>query len=174
MSDTVFVLGAGASKAAGAPLMANFLDTAHELWKTGKVQDVESDFARVFGAVSALQAVHSKATLDINNVESVFATLEMAAMLRKFPAPPSVDVDVDAMVESLKLVIGTTLERTIEIPWRQGRPQPPHPYGQFAKLIRHLLADADPRRTVSIITFNYDLACDFGLHCAHFRRLRTE
>lgn len=164
MSDVVFVLGAGASKAAGAPLMTNFLDTAHELWKTGKVQDVESDFARVFRAVSDLQAVHSKATLDINNVESVFATLEMAAMLHKFPGSES--CDVNAMVESLKLVIGTTLERTIEIPWREGRPQAPQPYGQFARLIHQLRQDADPRRTVSVITFNYDLACDLAMHCA--------
>jgi hypothetical protein len=143
--------------------MASFLDTAHKLWKTGKVQDVENDFARVFGAVSALQAVHSKATLDINNVESVFATLEMAAMLRKFPDHDC--ADVDAIVESLKLVIGTTLERTIEIPWRHGRAQPPEPYGQFVTLIRCLLEEADPRRTVSVITFNYDLACDYALHC---------
>jgi hypothetical protein len=142
--------------------MADFLDTAHRLWKTGQVQDAEGDFSRVFSAVSALQAVHSKATLDTNNVESLFATLEMAAMLRKFPDSGS--PDVDAIVESLKVVIGTTLERTIDIPWSHGGPHPPAPYGQFVKLLRHLREDARPARTVSVITFNYDLACDFAFH----------
>jgi hypothetical protein len=41
MSNTVFILGAGASKQAGAPLMKDFLDTAHALWKTGKVGESE-------------------------------------------------------------------------------------------------------------------------------------
>ena len=33
MSNTVFVLGAGASKKAGAPLMGDFLDAAYDLWR---------------------------------------------------------------------------------------------------------------------------------------------
>ena len=39
MSQVVIILGAGASKAAGAPLMADFLDTAFSLWKTNQVRE---------------------------------------------------------------------------------------------------------------------------------------
>jgi hypothetical protein len=142
--------------------MADFLDTAYELWKTGEVQVAEPDFARVFRAVSDLQAVHSKATLDINNIESVFSTLEMGTMLRKFPGDDP--ANVGAIVDSLKLVIGTTLERTIRIPWRNGGAQPPEHYGELVQLIQKLRADVRPNRSVSVITFNYDVACDFALH----------
>ena len=40
--------------------------------------------------------------------------------------------------------------------------QSPKPYGEFAELIKYLLNDATPKQTVSVITFNYDLACDFA------------
>ena len=81
MSDVVFILGAGASKQAGAPLMANFLDVAHNLWKLGKVKDAEESFKKVFEARAALQSVHSKSSLDIDNIESVFTAFEMANTL---------------------------------------------------------------------------------------------
>ncbi len=80
MADTVFILGAGASKEAGAPLMGEFLDVAHNLWKTeGSTMPA---FETVFRGISRLQQVHSKAKLDIQNVESVFAAFEMAKTLR--------------------------------------------------------------------------------------------
>ena len=39
MAKTVFVLGAGASAKAGAPLMSTFLDKARDLLASGKVDD---------------------------------------------------------------------------------------------------------------------------------------
>lgn len=56
MSNTVFVLGAGTSKGGGAPLMAKFLDVADNL-----------------------QPVHSKPQLDLNNIVSVLAALEISS-----------------------------------------------------------------------------------------------
>jgi hypothetical protein len=162
MSNTIFVLGAGASKAAGAPLMAEFLDVAHNLWKTGQAKEVEKNFADVFGAISALQEVHSKSQLDIDNVESVFATLEMAKTLNKFP---QLDTSLlDSMIESMKIVIGQTIELTLKVPVRDKRPESPIPYGDFAELIQWLREESMPQHTIAIITFNYDLACDFALY----------
>lgn len=162
MSNTVFVLGAGASKAAGAPLMNNFLDVAHDLWKKGQVKELESNFSDVFGAIAALQAVHSKAQLDINNVESVFAILEMAAILKKFPTF-SVE-QIQKTIDSLKLLIGVTIEKTLQLPVEREYPRSPVPYGEFAKLIKYLRNDAFPKQSISIITFNYDLACDYAMY----------
>ena len=41
MASVVFILGAGASKQAGAPLMNEFLDVAYDLWKMGRVSDAD-------------------------------------------------------------------------------------------------------------------------------------
>jgi hypothetical protein len=39
----------------------------------------------------------------------------------------------------------------------------PHPYGNFADLVRFLIQETSPDSTVSIITFNYDVVIDIAL-----------
>src|SRR6266536_2438190 len=115
MSNTVFVLGAGASKMAGAPLMKEFLDTAHNLWKLNQVgKDADPCFKLVFEAVAALQAVHSKSQLDLDNIESIFTTCEMAKTLGRFPGEAG--KDIDGLIRALKVVIVKTLELTMRFP----------------------------------------------------------
>jgi len=46
MADTVFILGAGASFEAGAPLMSNFLDVADDLMYKGAVNRNLKSFKR--------------------------------------------------------------------------------------------------------------------------------
>jgi hypothetical protein len=161
MANVVFILGAGASREAGGPLMGNFLDIADSLWKTKSVGDNDEFFARVFAAIDALQIVHSKAQLDLSNIESVFNALEMARILKKFPGPE--DFSVEAAIEALKRLIACTLEQTIRFPISSGHIEPPPPYGDFAKLLKHLTDDAYPKRTVAVLTFNYDMAVDYAL-----------
>lgn len=84
MANTVFILGAGASYQAGVPLMNDFLDVAYNLWRTGEAKDFDQQFASVFRGRSALQQVHSKSQLNIQNIESVFAAFEMGKTLQKF------------------------------------------------------------------------------------------
>ena len=81
MSDIVFILGAGASKDAGVPLMAEFLDVAEREWRLKHVEGRNASFKDVFDALSQLSCVHSKSTLDIENVESVFSAFEMGLTL---------------------------------------------------------------------------------------------
>jgi len=81
MADTVIILGAGASKQGGAPLMHDFLDVARDLLSADKVGDARKSFETVFRGISALQQVHSKSELDILNLESVFAAFEMGLLL---------------------------------------------------------------------------------------------
>jgi hypothetical protein len=84
MSNVVFILGAGASKQAGAPLMANFLDVSTDLLRANRVGESKVHFERVFTAIGGLQAVHSKAQLDLNNIESIFTALDISfAPLRR-------------------------------------------------------------------------------------------
>lgn len=160
MSSTVFILGAGASKRAGAPLMAEFLDVAHENWKHGKIQKYENSFSNVFKAISSLQQVHSKAILDIQNVESVFAALEMARTIGGFG-----DFDVseaEDLFGSMKTVIASTIQTTIKLPVQGRTPRAPYPYEEFIDLLQELTNKPKKNESVSVITFNYDLALDYA------------
>ena len=76
MADIVFILGAGASKLAGAPLMADFLDVAHDLWKTGRIPSDDKNFSIVYKGLSSLQQVHSKSQLDIQKAPSISLKLK--------------------------------------------------------------------------------------------------
>ena len=84
-AKTIFILGAGASAQSGVPVMSNFLDIAEVLWRTGKVESAAEHFETVFEGRSKLQAVFSKARLDIMNIEDVFAAFEMGRTLASLP-----------------------------------------------------------------------------------------
>lgn len=164
--NTVVVLGAGASRAAGGPLMADFLDVAERLSKAPGNPDVES-FSMVFEAIAELQAVHSKAELDLLNVESVFAAFEMAALfaqpLGRLPAE-----DVARLPNALRSVIARTLDMSIRFKFASKSGWAPPPgygdmVGQIAK--RYQRTGSFP----TILTFNYDVALDFALYIAGFR-----
>jgi len=62
MANVVFILGAGASRQAGGPLMGDFLEVAESLLKTNKVGSNAKAFECVFQAIGALQAVHFEGT----------------------------------------------------------------------------------------------------------------
>jgi len=164
MTKTVFILGAGASKIAGTPLMADFLDVAKNLLEIGKVEDSRESFEEVFRGISELQSVHSKSMLDIHNVESVFAAFEMGRTLNKFPG---FDRDeIKKLIDSMKIVIVKTLEQTLLFPKTN---KGPSPYDKFMELLKYLQKRANPNHTVSIITFNYDIACDYSFNTIGYK-----
>ncbi len=163
MSNVVFVLGAGCSKQCGAPLMADFLDVASFLHSTGKVHDKAPHFEKVFKAIGALQVVHSKSQLDLNNIESVFTAFEIANTIGKLPS--FLPEEIPSVIASLKEVIVTTLEQTIKFPTRESHYiDVPQPYKDFVELLHHIMSDAIPTHTISVITFNYDIVIDMALH----------
>jgi hypothetical protein len=156
MSDIVFVLGAGASRRAGAPLMNDFIDTAESMLRADKCGDGKASFELVFKAIAALQPVYAKAVIDTNNLEAVFAAFEMAKLfgqLGTLSAP-----ELEALPGAIRSVIVRTLEHTIDFPVDADRILAPPPYDQFCQLL-----DSVQRTTASILTFNYDLAIDYGL-----------
>jgi hypothetical protein len=161
MSDAVFILGAGASRKAGAPLMSNFLDVSRDLVRLGRAEDAKPHFEEVFKGISRLQYVHSKSQLDIHNIESVFAAFEMASTLGQF-GDYSRD-QLDNLLGSMRLLISKTIEQTLRFPVVDGRLEAPPPYGEFYNLLRYSREEAIPLRSVAVITFNYDVALDFAL-----------
>lgn len=162
MSNIVFILGAGCSKLAGVPLMKEFIDTASNLHSTGKVQNKGEHFERVFKAIGSLQAVHSKAQLDLYNIESIFNALEIANTIKKLPGYEA--DDIPGVIDSLKEVIVSTLENTLEFSYVNSNIVTPIPYDRFIESLNYITGVATPNRTASVVTFNYDIAIDVALH----------
>lgn len=168
MSDVVFILGAGASRDCGGPLMSDFLDTARRLYATGDFAGIgnaaihKEHFGRVFKAIGELQRVHSKAALDLHNIESIFAAIEMAETIGKLPGTDR--EHIRPTLDSLKHLIVTTLEASIEFEAKGGRIRAPVIYRRFAEVLRHIMRDAVPKRSVAVISFNYDLALDLAMY----------
>ncbi len=162
MSNIVFILGAGCSKLAGAPLMKEFLDTASYLHSSGKVHNKSEHFERVFKAIGSLQAVHSKAQLDLYNIESIFNAFEIANTIKKLPGYEA--DEIPKVIDSLKEVIVATLENTVIFPPIGEGIGIPRPYDYFMEALSYISNEASPHRTVSIITFNYDVAIDIALY----------
>lgn len=162
---TIFILGAGASKQAGAPLMADFLDRAYDLLriKTQGVIEAKEEFEDVFNAVSELQGVHSKAYLDINNIEIVFGAIEMGLLLRKLGNRD--EESIKKLRNSLITLIYKTLEYSIPVPFRNSRISSPKPYDVFMYVLNDAKKTQHPQdpHQFSFITFNYDLCLDLAL-----------
>jgi len=161
MSRYVFILGAGASRHAGGPLMNDFLDRAKDLWSSSEVSSNNEHFERVFLAISKLQSVHSKSELDINNIESIFSTFEIANVLQKFPSMDS--TEIEACISSLKKVIASTLETSIPFSYSGRSLLPSSEYRIMAEMCSRA-TDLSGSNEISIITFNYDIALDFALY----------
>jgi hypothetical protein len=115
MSKIIFILGAGASRHCGTPLMKDFLDVARDLLRKGEVQEAENAFGNVIEAVGKLNAVHSKATLDTYNIESVYTAFEMGKLLGKLPGIDD-EERIDSLTSAIRKVIGYTLEKTTKVP----------------------------------------------------------
>jgi len=161
LSSVVFILGAGASKQCGAPLMGDFFDIARDLLNSHKVGDKREQFEKVFSAIGNLQAVHSKAQLDLNNIESIFTVLELGNVIQRVPGLNS--EEIPKTISALKELIVKTLELTILFPNYDNHINAPKPYDEFAILLKYLRKDAFPSQTVSVITFNYDIAVDMAI-----------
>ena len=163
MSDTVFILGAGASKEAGVPVMNDFLKRARTLWNSGVFKDEHREFQTVFNAIGKLQLLHSKSRFNIQNLEEVFSVFEMAKVLGKLgDFSPN---EINSIINSLKKVITKTIEHELKFPvQKREKIVSPVQYGNFSKLLHFLTKVAQPKQSVSIITFNYDIAVDFALN----------
>lgn len=158
---TVFVLGAGASVHAGAPLMWNFLDEAEAILRHGPSNEDDANALElVFRHVAALQDVHAKAFLDLYNIEALFGAVEMAQTLGELG--DATEAEVADLRKALVRVIALTLEQTTRFSVERGGIQPPYLMKQFANAI-HRNVFGGPRNTAAILSFNYDIVCEVAL-----------
>lgn len=144
----------------GAPLMNNFLDVANDLLRRWTFQDKRTEFEKVFNARDALQAVHSKAQINLNNIESLFTALELGKVIQRFPGLDK--QQIPETINALKDLIAKTLEVTIKFPVKEGKIGIPKSYDKLARLISYL--EGGSENEVVLITFNYDMAADMALY----------
>ena len=163
MAKNVFILGAGASKEAGAPLMAEFLDVSRDLLASGAIEETsdKESFQKVFKAIQQFRAIHYKSYIDLDNIEAVFGAFEMARLL-KGSVNYSAE-EIENIIKSIKILISKTIERTMEYPVEGARILPSPTYDAFANLVAQL-GDENGKYTSSVLTFNYDLGLDVALY----------
>jgi hypothetical protein len=163
MAKTIFILGAGASKEAGAPLMNEFLDVARDLYSSGwiKKEEDKKAFEMVFKAINSLRISHYKSYIDLDNIEAVFGAFEMAKLLSG--TANYTEKQINDLIASIKVVIAKTLELKMKY-LLVGKNELHSPaYTEFAELILKL-GNEGGRYFTSILTFNYDLGLDLALH----------
>jgi hypothetical protein len=161
MAKVLFVLGAGASRRAGAPLVSDFLDKAFELRQSSVLGEAEKRaFELVQEGLDALQIAHSKARLDITNLEEVFDAFEMAALVGRLGTLDS--QRVTDLPDAMRTLITVTLERLVQLPAVDGRLYPCPLYASFAQLLSKLRHGTGS--WPAVITFNYDVCVDYALH----------
>jgi len=178
MSRNVFILGAGASREAGAPLMNDFLDKAEKIYlyeqqklfhgRTLLKESILRDYDNVFKVISNLQIIHSKSYLDLYNIEILFGAIEMGKLLNYLLGYAQEEIEL--FRSSIINLIVKTLEATIEFPTNviidsDDEDDPfcilgvPNPYNNFVSLLTRL-----PEGSSSVLTFNYDVSLDYALY----------
>jgi hypothetical protein len=164
MSKSVFILGAGASKMAGGPLMNEFLDVAESLRDDPDVKADGPHFDLVFKSLSELAFVNAKAVVDVKNLEAVYGAFEMAAMCGRLG--DLTQAELGGLGHAMRRVILRTLELRMVLPVRDHNAWAPPPYGRFLTLIEKM-KEMKHLSPVSVITLNYDLALDYALYRRH-------
>lgn len=106
--------------------------------------------------------MHSKAQLDLNNIESIFTVLELGKVIQRVPGLTAGEIDV--AIASLKELIVRTLEVRMRFPVDQGYIGIPKPYKSFGELLKYLQQEAFPTQTASVISFNYDVGVDMAMY----------
>lgn len=157
MGKTVFVLGAGASKEAGAPVMSEFLDKANSLDLS---ENEKGDINNVFTAIHKLKVAYYNSYVDLNNIETVFGLIEMGTLIGRL-ADASPD-EIGALKKSIQRLIIQTLDLSIKMEIEPGntlRKLPEPCYHKFARTIKDKNI-----QNFSVITFNYDMVIDYAFY----------
>src|SRR6202040_3363587 len=115
-----------------------FLDRARLLHSRNMELPWKEHFDTVLTILSELQRVHSKAELDLNNLEAVFTTFELGQTIRKLPGVD--EASIDAAINSLKALIVHTIDQSMLFPLDDKRRLcASHDYAEFASFLFELL-----------------------------------
>jgi hypothetical protein len=176
---TVYILGAGFSVAAGAPVMANFFDAMLDCFHSDAADNADKNalkFAIDFRKEMA--SASDNFVLDLENLEQLFGLLEIQITAGR-KTPEHRRLFVHAVLRTLELKIRTSfhndprdlIDRSNSLKNSSLDLVGPAPFGflapkgtawlyhVFAAMVAKTHLDAS-RRGDSVITFNYDLLLD--------------
>jgi hypothetical protein len=115
----VFILGAGFSAAAGAPVVRDFLDCARQFYDdpvSGLDEHEREHFRRVFEFRRTVAQAREKINIDLDDIEPLFGLVEMSQRLG--------DVDLETRYSTVYLIA-----KTLELATRRKRMQAVFPAG---------------------------------------------
>lgn len=184
-NKNVFILGAGFSAGAGAPVIRDFFDRARELFDNSIARLEEAEylqFKRVFDFRREMAAARERVTIDLDNIEDLFGLVEMSQRLGG-ASRETRDNTVYLIAKTLELTTKARKRSAVsfdspkegqELPECFNRHDGSHSadvYHLFAAMLTGMLDDPAERavRANSVITFNYDLVVDDALHWAGFK-----
>jgi len=147
---SVFILGAGASVPAGAPVLNDFLKKARELLDNPNSlldSDERDVFRRVFEWRGKIYPALRFLKLDLDNMENLFCLVDMAYQL-------GLEKKRNAKINLIKLVT-----RTLDLTIKFG---PGEEHNTYSSFVGFLQKPKDITRTElnSIISLNYDIGCE--------------
>lgn len=138
--------------------MADFLDRARDWMDSETGRGDREVFQRVFGLISELQSIQSKATARLRDVEEVLALFEMGVLFDRIGTRDG--QAASRAVDDMKHLIVRTIEASMRFPYDSGQVRPTDTYRQFGDLIGRLIKRGE---SVAILSFNYDVGVDYGL-----------
>jgi NAD-dependent SIR2 family protein deacetylase len=191
MSDSlqdhnVYILGAGFSKDAGAPLIHDFLDRAREFYADpNSALDLQEreQFEQVFSFKREVAKAREKFRIDLDNIEQLFGLVEMSQRLGSASSKTR-DATVYLIAKTLQLALTDTSKRP---PVRMALAQGYATQASFIDYVRREQSGGDvfdtdiythfalmlagkyddqrklAERSSTVITFNYDLVLDDAL-----------
>ncbi len=136
MAENVFILGAGTSVEAGAPIMTNFLDVAEELCQGESSNSKSKEFDQIFSFISQLQHLNSKIRIDVQNIEYLYSTLEMAITIDKLF--DKTKAEIITLKDTLINLIEYTLQVRIKYPINGELIKPPLSLQNFFYIINRI------------------------------------
>lgn len=188
----VYILGAGFSATAQAPLLYNFLDKSRELMDdpaSGLDRLERDEFQKVFDFRRKMAQAREKVKMDLDNIEQLFGLVEMQQRLGLGNSDAR-GATVYLIAKTLELTIARyrrenripfsantlvagseEVVQSLGVPRQEGYNPPKYwldVYDFFAMLIGGCFDDPGKRanRKDTVITFNYDLVLDHALRRA--------
>lgn len=160
MSDTVFILGAGFSKAAGIPLLGGFVERMWELAVRGGT-DKPLDHAdrEALGLAmkirGELDSYHGRAQFDDRNIEDILSILSFNVLAGARRDKQKFAAMTDAIARTIEICC-TVKHTGVEPGCGQVIKDGPDLYRNFWKAL--FAAAGKGHSLPTILTFNYDLS----------------
>lgn len=159
----VVLLGAGASAAAGCPVMRGFIDRAIDFERLGRFSESEiPDVRAALGLYHAVRAHFQITEEDSENIENLLSLADLVDRL--IANPPLEELRNAELPDQLRRFIEAVITKSVSISsptspdWPEGV-NSANPYGNFVRALAYL------GHRITVITLNYDCVLEYACYC---------